>query len=106
MANHGTKTVLPIIACTLSSQDMGSRVAEWAAIGKRALITRAQHPLGVVLRYRWTPEIERELRRLIELETGCCEFLEFDLQSSESALQLTVSGPGEAAELIQKCWGA
>ncbi len=93
------------IGCALSDADLSDRVRAWARVGRQGLVSRRRHPQGIVLRYRRDPEIEAEVRELVSLEHDCCAFLAFESAEDGAHLVLTVSGPPEAASLIQQCWG-
>ena len=51
-------------------------------------------------RYRRAPEVEAKLRELIVLEAECCPFLDFELAEEGDEVVLKVSGPPEAAGVV------
>lgn len=93
------------VVCSLGGPELAGRFDEWRDLARRALVEREPHPAGAVVRYRRTAETARELDRLIALETDCCAFLTFHLESLGDELRLTVTGPDQAAPLIRECWG-
>ena len=89
------------LACTLEGAAFAERRARWGALSQRALAGRERMPGGVRLRYRAEPGVGDELRELVRLEGDCCAFLEMRLRDDGAGLVLEVSGPPEAAEVVE-----
>ena len=86
------------IACTLSSDDMKQRVADW----HRVLAgTMARTPLdgGVHLALAATIDVQ-ELTRLVVAEQDCCRFFAFAITVDDRGVGLDIRGPLEALEPI------
>jgi hypothetical protein len=89
------------LACNLDGAAFSERRARWEALSGRSLAGRERTPGGVLLRYRAEPGVGDELGELVRLEGECCPFLELRLRDEETELVLEVSGPPEAAEVIE-----
>ena len=86
------------IACTLSSDDMKQRVADW----HRVLAgTMARTPLdgGAHLALAATIDVQ-ELTRLVVAEQDCCRFFAFAITVDDRGVGLDIRGPLEALEPI------
>jgi hypothetical protein len=88
------------IACTLSSDDYRTRVADLAALADRALRAREPTLGGARLTFAGDERTEHELRAAIAAEATCCAFLRFGLERRGDVLVLDVSGPPEARPVI------
>jgi hypothetical protein len=91
------------IACSLIPSELRARRAHIAAIAERAMRSRQPLPDGV--RLAFDPAAEPALRELMALEAQCCPFLTLDLRPAGDALELTVTGPSEAAPIIAELVG-
>jgi hypothetical protein len=89
------------IACSLSSVDAKSRQREWSALVQQAAVRRIAVPGGLRVEFRPDVEVQAELARLVELERACCPFLELTIDDEGGALGLTVTGPPEAAPIVE-----
>jgi len=91
------------IACSLSAGELAQRNQAGRNLAERAMVgspvTKAN---GIQLRFLDTAE--DEVRALIEAESKCCPFLDFQLQSGPT-LVLDVQGPDEARPLILGLFG-
>jgi hypothetical protein len=82
------------IACTLTSAELRARRAQVAALAEHALRCRDGGRLV------FDATAEPALRELVALEAECCPFLTLNLRRTGDALELTVTGPAEAAPII------
>ena len=89
------------LACTLEGAALAERRARWEALSERALAGRERTPGRVLLRYRAAPGVVDELHELVRLEGHCCAFLDLRLREDGASLALEISGPPEAAEVIE-----
>src|SRR5436305_1658214 len=78
------------LACTLSTADLATRVAEWKAIDGLALIGRDEAGGSVTSTYRAAPETRAELARLVAAERGCCGTADWSLREEGDKLRVTV----------------
>jgi hypothetical protein len=91
------------LACSLDAAAFAEREARWRALSARALVGRERLAEGVRLRYR--AGAAEELRELVRLEGECCAFLDLRLAESAEHITLEVSGPPEAAEIVEAFGG-
>jgi hypothetical protein len=89
------------IACTLTPDGMTARLALIDALAADGLLARTQTDMGLSVRLRDTPEIERRTRELVAAESKCCAFLDFDLHRERGDLVLDISGPEDARPVIE-----
>jgi hypothetical protein len=90
------------IACTLSPSDYRDRTGEMSALARDALRRREPIDRGVRLTFALGPATEERLRRLVAAESECCPFLGMDLRRDGDALQLDITGPEDAAPIIEQ----
>jgi MerR family transcriptional regulator, copper efflux regulator len=93
------------IACSLSATELASRRREIAELKDGALLARAAVPGGAQARFAGSAEVERALRRLIELEGECCPFLDFALEREGDELVLDVVAPAGAESVARELLG-
>ena len=94
------------IACSLSSGDLRSRLAELRKLGDDGLESVAEEPARAELRFRPDPDIRRRVEAASAAEAECCAFLDFRVQSGPDATVLTISAPNGGAEAISDLVGA
>jgi MerR family copper efflux transcriptional regulator len=87
------------IACSLDRHELPERLSQMSALGKDALVSIA--PDGS-LRFRDDEGIRSRLQALVDAESRCCPFLDFDLREGAGELALTVNGPDEAAPVVRE----
>jgi len=92
------------IACTLTADDMGDRLAEWNAALARAT-TREVTPDGYRLRFAPDAEFAGELANLAAREVGCCAFFTFAITVATDGLALDVLAPADARPLLDDLFG-
>ncbi len=97
----------PRIACLLDGIAYRDRIEAWLALARRALSSSAKRSSrSVELRYRADPDVLRALEDLVELERECCPFLSLHITHAEGEVILTVTGPEDAAPLLDEFLGA
>jgi hypothetical protein len=89
------------IACTLTGAQMPARLAEMAAIGRDSLTEIGEHAGASVLRFRADEQIHARLTSIVDAESQCCAFLDLALEQDFAGLNLTISGPEDAAPVVQ-----
>ena len=89
------------IACTLTPDGLTARRALIDVLATDGLLDRTPTDAGLRIRLRDTPDIERRTRELVAAESRCCAFLEFALAREDGALVLEISGPADAAPVIE-----
>ena len=90
---------LPLLptACTLGVTDGAAQLRRWHELNDRALVHRQRSAEELLLVYRPDDGTRAELESLVAVETACCAFLEWQVESREHDLRLHVRGT--AAEL-------
>ena len=81
------------IACSLSADELPSRLAEMSAIGADALSSVGADG---TLRFRADAPTRERLEAIIAAESRCCSFLSFDLREDAGELALTIVAPDGA----------
>ncbi len=87
------------IACTLGPDELGQVGSAWRRLLSRSLVSRHEVPGGLRIEVR--PRGADELRRLVQVERGCCRWIAFELDGP--VVTMTSDRPaGEAA--IRQMW--
>jgi hypothetical protein len=94
----GQEDAIPPVACTLSSSDLAAQAGRWEQIIARAMTERTETGDGLRLSFRAEPGVEEELRRLVAVESECCRWAAWAVDTSAGAPVLDVrsTGPGVA----------
>jgi hypothetical protein len=94
----GQDDAIPPVACTLGSSDLAAQVGRWEQLIARAMTERAETGDGLRLSFRPEPGVEEELRRLVAVESECCRWAAWAVDTSAGAPVLDVrsTGPGVA----------
>lgn len=79
------------IACTLDLPAMGPRLGEISQLTREHL--RSHHVEGRTLRLTYDTAAAQKVARIVELERLCCAFLNFELEVSSVAVDLTIKAP-------------
>jgi hypothetical protein len=88
------------IACSLDAEGLAARAQEYAALGRRSLISVSQGKgARVLLRFTADKGTRATLDRMVAAEAECCPFLEITVREG-GALELTIDGPDEAGPVI------
>jgi hypothetical protein len=95
-------TELPVIACSLSADELPERRRRWVALSDRALAGRDPIDGGVRLTFRAAPGVEEELRALAELERSCCAFAAFEVAVARERVTLDVTSSGEGVTAVRQ----
>ncbi len=90
---------LPPIACTLTGQDFGGRLAQIAALNSDALRSHTRDGLRLTLTYDLA--VSDRVRALMAQEQECCAFLVFHLAEAGDAVVLTITAPDAAREMAE-----
>jgi hypothetical protein len=90
---------LPVLptACTLGATDGAAQLQRWRELNDRALVRRVRDAGELLLVYRGDDATMAELQSLVDVETTCCAFLDWQVEELEDDLRLHVRGT--AAEL-------
>ena len=93
-------------ACDLSDADLVTRRGEWKNIDGVAMIGRHETGGTVTSTYRASPEIRRELARLVAAEQVCCGTAEWRLHDDGDELRVTVAASSGACCEDDSCGAA
>lgn len=95
----------PPIACTLGTDAMPDRLAEWQAILDH-VTARVGLPDGS-LRISLGPDVDLgALARVVAAEQQCCSFFRFTITVDRRGIALEVGAPDEAADLLAMVFGS
>jgi len=83
------------VACTLTPAGLAGRTGRWQRLAARAMTGRAQTADGLRLRFRPGPGVEEELRTLVALETECCPWADWVVETGAREVVLDVRAAGE-----------
>jgi hypothetical protein len=90
------------IACSLAGAEYRERVAEIGRVAREALGDRESIDGGARLSFDETADIRGRLEALVAAESECCPFLAFNLSAADRRLVLEVTGPEQAAPIIEE----
>jgi hypothetical protein len=87
------------VACTLTSAGLAAQAGRWERLFARALAEYAETADGLRMSFRPEPGVEEELRRLVAVESECCSWAAWAVETNAGATVLDVrsTGPGVAA---------
>jgi hypothetical protein len=97
------------IACSLDASGLEARARELAELGSSSLIGHQRDGGAHLLRFRFSPEVERRLGAAVAAEAECCPFLMLTVGRDGDRLDLRIEGPGDAqpvADLLAAAFGA
>jgi MerR family transcriptional regulator, copper efflux regulator len=94
----------PAIACSLSGDDLGDRVAGWRAV-LAGVGRRERLPGGVRLELGAGVSLS-EIVTLAEAEQRCCPFFTFTLTIDDRGAGLEVTAPPDGQDLLATVFGA
>jgi hypothetical protein len=83
------------VACALTPADLAARGNRWERLAARAMTGRAQTAYGLRLCFRPGPGVEEELRTLVAMETECCPWADWMVETSGREVVLDVRSAGE-----------
>lgn len=99
-------TPAPALACSLSAAEGAERAARWRALLDIHLLSRTATTLGQRLALSSDPAVAAELDALIAAERDCCSFLTLNVERFDDALILDITGPPDAAAIVETMFGA
>ena len=89
----------PLVACSLGSADLAAQAGRWARLAARAMTERTETARGFRIGFSPEPGAEQELRALVAVETECCPWATWTVETSAGRIVLDVrsAGAGVAA---------
>jgi hypothetical protein len=82
------------VACTLTSADLAAQAGRWERLMARAMTECTQTSDGLCMSFRPEPGVEEELRRLVAVESDCCSWAAWTVETVAGALVLDVRSTG------------
>jgi hypothetical protein len=98
----GVAMDLPIV-CTLSAAELQERKMTILALLRDAMLSRTRIADGY--RYEFANKALRDVSRVAELESQCCQFLNFNVIEGEKSVWLDVTGKPEALKIVEDLFG-
>ena len=83
------------MACTLTPSTGKQQVERWRAFDDDHLLDVERTGTTLTVRYARSADSVRRLRDLVEVESGCCSFVDWTIDDSHDGLRLVVSGTPE-----------
>jgi MerR family transcriptional regulator, copper efflux regulator len=90
------------IACSLTAAEYRQRVDEAGAITQTALRERQPIHGGARLTFADIDDVHERLERFVAAESKCCPFLTMQLTTTGQEVVLEVTGPADAAPIIEE----
>jgi hypothetical protein len=86
------------VACTLSAAETPRREAQIRALNKHGLLSVDHDGDRAILRFRAGADLRRRIDEIVEAESRCCAFLEFQVRAEHDATLVIIAAPrgGEA----------
>ncbi len=86
------------VACTLTPVGLAAQADSWKRLIARAMTECTQSDDGLRMSFRRQPGVEEELRRLVAVESECCSWAAWTVETNAGATVLDVrsTGPGIA----------
>jgi MerR family transcriptional regulator, copper efflux regulator len=88
------------IACSLSAADHRQRLADLDQLIRDALLHR--EPIDGGTRLTFDLAARDRVEAMIAAEAACCPFLTLDLRTAGDRLVLDVTGPRDAAPIVEQ----
>jgi hypothetical protein len=88
------------IACTLTSADLASQSERWHRLSATSLIDRVETEHGLRISFAAATGVEEELRALVLVESECCAWAEWTVETAPEAATLDVRSTGEGIEAL------
>ena len=87
------------IACNLDAEQLQDRLAELKAIGRTSLRRVERTSQRARLRFARADAVRERLDEIVEAESRCCAFMDFELSEAGDEIVMTISVP-EGAEPV------
>ena len=82
--------------CSLDARQKADRGETWRGLRRDALLHVRDDGVVVTTTWRRSAEVRRRLYALIEAESACCSFIDFDLDERADTLVLRATAPAGA----------
>jgi len=88
------------VACSLTPAGLAAQAGRWTRLADRAMTERTKTAHGLRIAFRPEPGAEQELRELVAVETECCPWATWTVETSAAGqvvLDIRSAGQGIAA---------
>ena len=89
------------LACTLTSVDQKTRLEEWRALRREALVSESEDGLVWTSLWRSDGDVRARLEALVAAEQECCPFLTFELDAVEAGIRMRTHFPPSAEGMLR-----
>ena len=93
------------LACTLTPADQKTRLEEWRALRRDALVGESRDGAAWTSLWRRSETVRARLEALIEAERECCAFLTFEVEDDDEVIRLRTLFPASAEGLMDALVG-
>jgi len=97
----GGKTRMAPVACTLTPAAQRVEIKNFRAELAPHVIKRERLKDGARLTFDPVPGLQAKIERLVELDRGCCGFLNHQVESDDKTIVLTVQSEGSGIAIAQ-----
>jgi hypothetical protein len=97
---------LPVIACSLSAEELAERSRRWTKLLDGMLLERTEIPAGLRLELEDRAGVAEELTELAELERECCAFASFEVRTVGDSVRLDVTSSGAGVQAVRELFSA
>ena len=91
---QGTANEAPV-ACSLTPAGLEAQADRWTRLADRAMTERTKTAHGLRIGFRPEPGAEQELRALVAVETECCPWATWTVETSAGQVVLDIRSAGE-----------
>lgn len=104
--DSGEPTLAPTVACTLTSEDLGTQVERWTRLRREAGLERAETEDGLRLTFRDERAVEEELQALVAVENDCCAWTTWDVGRADGELVMYARSTGVGVATLHSMFTA
>ncbi|MBL4766542.1 MAG: hypothetical protein JKY94_02315 [Rhodobacteraceae bacterium] len=90
------------VACTLTTNEQRMETKRYKTELTPHVLKRERLADGARLTFTAVPGMRENIERLVEMDKGCCAFLEHQIESDSQTVTLTVRGQGQGIALAQE----
>ena len=83
------------VACSLTPAGLAAQASRWTRLADRAMTERTKTAHGLRMGFRPEPGAEQELRELVAVETECCPWATWTVETSAGQVVLDIRSAGE-----------
>jgi hypothetical protein len=83
------------VACSLTQAGLAVQASRWTRLADRAMTERTKTAHGLRMGFRPEPGAEQELRELVAVETECCPWATWTVETSPGQIVLDIRSAGE-----------